>query len=239
MKKITFVSELMGSKPRVWRRFEVYGTMSIQSFMDALMMMYRMDGRHLYHLEIPTKVNDFVQKHLNEEDKLTKPVPRDNYLFVQIYRPNFKESVFNVFYEKFGSYFPDEDEFEDDYECGYEMGSFMDALELRGVKKNNPLDSLETLNLRYKDCLEFHYDYGDDWRIRLDVEAIEPATSNADPTYLKIIRGRGEGILEDIGGIESLSQAYEADASLRKFNLKMMQEDVSESLEFQWQKTNK
>ena len=49
-----FVSELRYFKPRVWRRFQISPEATVAEFAYALMSMYRMQGSHLYSINIST-----------------------------------------------------------------------------------------------------------------------------------------------------------------------------------------
>lgn len=249
MKKITFVSELADFKPRIWRRFEISDQNTIQDFIDLTMIMYAMTNSHLHHLSIPVKVNDFVQENLDENGKLKKPIPKKLYDFEQNYRPNPNVSKFNIYEEEY-----DLDEisemFDDDFDDGYYIRNFdLDKgpdpnflnymkkqddnilymhprITRRARKKNNPLKKLEELNLRVRDRLDFYYDYGDDWHIRFDVEKIEEVEKDFGPVP-KILRGRGHGIIEDIGGTWGLEEAFEEEPILKIFD----KEDLQDALD--------
>lgn len=249
MKKIIFVSELVDFKPRIWRRFEISDQNTIQDFIDITMTMYAMTNSHLHHLSIPVKVNDFVQENLDEDSKLKKQIPKKLYDFAQNYRPNPNVSKFNIYEEEY-----DLEElsvmFDDDFDDGHEIRSFSfnadsddnfknfikkldeNILYMRpevtrkARKKNNPLKKLEELNLRVKDRLDFYYDYGDDWHITFDVEKIEEVEEDFVPVP-KILRGRGHGIIEDIGGTWGLEDAFKEDPLLKIFD----KEDIQDALD--------
>lgn len=249
MKKITFVSELVDFKPRIWRRFEISDQNNIQDFIDITMTMYAMTNSHLHHLSIPVKVNDFVQENLNENGKLKKTIPKKLFDFQQNYRPNPNVSKFNIYGEEY-----DLEEisemFDDDFDDGYEIRTFSlntnpdnnfinfmkkqddnilyihPEVTRKARKKNNPLKKLEELNLRVKDRLDFYYDYGDDWHIRFDVEKIEKVEKDFGQVP-KILRGRGHGIIEDIGGVWGLEEAFKEEPLLKIFD----KEDAQEALD--------
>lgn len=67
-----------------------------------------------------------------------------------------------------------------------------------------------TVSLNDKDnCLIINYDFGDVWRIKLELEEIygEDNLKNNDIPY--VISGKGYGIVEDCGGPHSLMQIAE------------------------------
>lgn len=249
MKKITFVSELVDFKPRIWRRFEISDQNTVQDFIDLTMIMYAMTNSHLHHLSIPVKVNKFVQENLDDNGKLKNTIPKKLYDFQQNYRPNPNLSKFNIYGEEY-----DLDEisemFDDDFDDGYAIRSFslntnpdcnfenfMKKLDdnilymhpevtRKARKKNNPLKKLEELNLMVKDRLDFYYDYGDNWHIKNEVEKIERVEKDFDPIP-KILRGKGHGIIEDIGGTWGLKEAFKEEPLLKIFE----KEDIQEALE--------
>lgn len=231
MRKLTLLAELLDFKPRIWRRIEISEENSIEDLMDTMLIIFNTDVSHIYHLEIPTKLNDFIKENTDERGKLLKRLPTGIDSFKQIYRGNFFKSKFN--YEVIT---PEEvgyvDEFNDDYDDGYDprmnfknyqtgVIDFMNyKLQKEGKnkirKKNNPLDKLKSLNLDIAYEMYFKYDYGADWTFKIKVEKI---SDNLDDLSLipRVLRGRCIGIIDDLGGSYYLKDLYDTSDEFKEF----------------------
>ncbi|MDD7464312.1 MAG: hypothetical protein SOW41_08090 [Anaerococcus sp.] len=241
MKKLTIVCELLHFKPRIWRRFEISDENSIQDLMDTIMAMFDMYGSHLYHLALPTKLNEFTRANRDERGKLTKNIPPKLFLSSLNIKPNMTKSRLNIGGFEMDNNF--QDEFVDDYESYddgfniYDINNYeLDEngnLNFKGpkrkkIKKKDPLDSLKTLKLQSGDRMYFYYDYGDSWEIKLEVEKIETRKKSENSLVPKILRGRGAGIIEDIGGTYGLEMVIEDDPDFKIFDKEMAQEFINE-----------
>ena len=74
---------------------------------------------------------------------------------------------------------------------------------------SHPLDGAKIMisSLNKGDHLTLHYDYGDGWAFSIvvkDIKAVKP------DKYPKILKGKGYGIIDDIGGVSAL-RAYRQD----------------------------
>lgn len=70
-------------------------------------------------------------------------------------------------------------------------------------------DLIESLDLEVDDKLYFTYDLGDNWEFQLRLEkTLDPKDLN-DPHIPRVLTGKGQGILEDIGGTWGLREFLE------------------------------
>lgn len=90
--------------------------------------------------------------------------------------------------------------------------SQMKDMESGGMMWDNPVEAdslpLDMLAGKVGDQLRFYYDYGDDWVVRLKLEAIldDDAHEGRLPV---VVKGKGYGIVEDCGGVWVLNRMME------------------------------
>lgn len=70
-------------------------------------------------------------------------------------------------------------------------------------------DLIETLDLEIADKLYFTYDFGDNWEFKIKLEKILDPDEVKDPHIPRVLTGKGQGILEDIGGTWGLREFLE------------------------------
>lgn len=70
-------------------------------------------------------------------------------------------------------------------------------------------DLIETLDLEIGDKLYFTYDFGDNWEFKIKLEKILDPEEVKDPHIPRVLTGKGQGILEDIGGTWGLREFLE------------------------------
>lgn len=70
-------------------------------------------------------------------------------------------------------------------------------------------DLIETLDLEVTDKLYFTYDFGDNWEFKIKLEKILDPKEVKDPHIPRVLTGKGQGILEDIGGTWGLREFLE------------------------------
>ena len=70
-------------------------------------------------------------------------------------------------------------------------------------------DLIETLDLETGDKLYFTYDFGDNWEFKIKLEKILDPEEVKDPHVPRVLTGKGQGILEDIGGTWGLREFLE------------------------------
>ena len=242
---MTIVCELLHFKPRIWRRFEISDENSIQDLMDTIMALFDMYGSHLYHLSLPIKVNEFTRAHRDERGKLTKNIPQKLFLSSVNIKPNMTESKLNLGGFEFDNNL--QDDFVEDYESYGENSNIYDIrnyeidedgnITYKGperkankkkIKKKDPLEPINTLKLQTGDRMYFYYDYGDSWEIKLEVEKIEKIKEDEEIMIPKILRGRGAGIVEDIGGTYGLEMVFGDDPDFKIFDKEIAQEYIND-----------
>lgn len=239
MKKITIVSELLDFKPRIWRRFEISDQNTVQDLMDATMVLFQMTHSHMYHLELATEVNKFTRANRDERGKLTKNIPPKLFLQSETIRPDMTNSKLNFACLDYG-------DFTKDFYDGYGIDDESNIYDIRNYKmeedgsvsytppkkkkkkKRSPHDKLESLKLVEGDRMYFYYDYGDDWQIKLLVEKSEDIDKSDLKLIPKILRGKGFGIVEDIGGTYGLKEEFDEFPELKEFDKLGMQEDLTD-----------
>ena len=78
-------------------------------------------------------------------------------------------------------------------------------------------DLIETLDLKLGDKLYFTYDFGDDWEFKIKLEKILDPKEVKDPHIPRVLTGKAQGILEDIGGTWGLREFLEEKGAIDDF----------------------
>lgn len=78
-------------------------------------------------------------------------------------------------------------------------------------------DLIETLDLKLGDKLYFTYDFGDNWEFKIKLEKILDPKEVKDPHIPRVLTGKGQGILEDIGGTWGLREFLEEKDAIDDF----------------------
>lgn len=78
-------------------------------------------------------------------------------------------------------------------------------------------DFIETLDLKLSDKLYFTYDFGDNWEFKIKLEKILDPKEVKDPHIPRVLTGKGQGILEDIGGTWGLREFLEEKDAIDDF----------------------
>lgn len=188
-----FRADLVGSKPKIWRRFEIDGKKNMLQLAQVIMALFNMDGSHLYSL------TNFIGDQKHRETSLE-------------FKKKSKFETSNDLKK------PDMDNIEDLFSL---IRSLADGVGISGnieylmpgeneemLMYNNvevqPGETLlENSQAKEKTRFRFEYDFGDSWCIDLRVEKIEAITT-AGPIPTTVLKGKGAGIVEDIGGIPGL-----------------------------------
>lgn len=63
-----FYSELADYKPKIWRRFQVLGNVTMARFGYILMTLYEMQASHLFSLTVPIRENVRLMKGMSDAD---------------------------------------------------------------------------------------------------------------------------------------------------------------------------
>lgn len=168
-----FYAELEDFEPKIWRRFEIAGSKTMAELGYSLMVLFEMTASHLFCIT---------------DNKLT--------VFREYLKETYTEKEINGFLENNDI---DKLYFNSKYE--------IDFGEERWVEPNEKLydaDKVTINNINYNKCqLNFNYDYGDSWNVKVVLEKSEKKEV-ALATLPNLIDGAGFGIVEDIGGTGGL-----------------------------------
>lgn len=190
-----FRADLVGAKPKIWRRFEISGERTMVDLAKIIMLLFNMEGSHLYALT--NLIGD--QERREESKKIAKKYH------------NFQspEDVLNLLTEPSKSVFPQNVSYVMPCDDPSESNSYL--------TKTEPGETLlQDSGAKEKTLFRFEYDFGDDWQVNLRVETISKITyPGIAPTT--VLKGKGDGIIEDIGGIDAL-MAYQNEMDLHDFD---------------------
>lgn len=173
----SFYAELMDYKPRIWRRFEINGEKTMAELGYSIMLMFEMQGTHLFRFRENSKENfmTYLRSIYPDEEKF-------NSFVKDLQIDEVVELAKNIRYE-----LPDEDTFVPDDVRLFEANKIRlrDAVDYPGWKAS------------------FEYDFGDGWEIDLTLEECERREISLS-ILPRVLEGRGFGIVEDVGGVGGL-----------------------------------
>ena len=172
---------------KVWRRFLIPSTATMEYLAFALMAQFNMDGSHLYSFKIPL-VSEF--KNLIEQRGFSM---EDFSYITRLARDIEIVSGYDEEYETDDDFYQTE----------------LDQLPpFRYVACDTKLKNLIKKGLSKFD---FYYDFGDGWQFKVICEEKDvPATSIGNHAH--VLKGKGMVIIEScggIGGLEDLRKAFE------------------------------
>ena len=172
----TFYAKLENFQPTIWRRFEISGKKSMAQLGYTLMILFEMKASHLF-------------------------------CFTQDNQKNFKKILLKTYTEdELEEFFNEHDINELCPNMRYEL----DFGEERWTEPNEQLIDADMITLTsIKDRigleLNFNYDYGDNWHVKLRLEKCEMKEVSL-ASLPKVIEGSGFGIVEDVGGVSGLTE---------------------------------
>ena len=179
-----FYAELKGSTPKIWRRFLISPSASMEDMAFVLMILFNADNSHLYRFEIPVR-------------KLMEVSLKNQRLTAEQMEERLKD-VRNLELESYVD----------------EQMDFMDDMFMPNNLKQLPPKRCEAYHMKIKNCISteipectFFYDFGDGWEFKLKLENAEVQSPLRKPQALS---GEGLGIIEDCGGIGGLSDIRRA-----------------------------
>ena len=158
-----FHALLEGSSPRVWRRFLIDADDTAADLMNDLMIMFQMDGYHLFHLE------EYVPGMPYASSKRI---------------------------------------------CTKQQIEATEDFDYWGVESLPAEDChIKDIVGKQGDQMRFFYDYGDDWTLRLKLEAVL-CDDDYEGQLPCVIKGKGAGIIEDCGGVWALNDMMQEEKEL-------------------------
>lgn len=194
-----FRADLVGSKPKIWRRFEIDGKRNMLELAQVIMVLFNMDGSHLYSL---TNFIGDQKRHENSEK-----VEKKNALNMPKQGKKLNVDDVEKMFSLLESYLSNGAAFSKNIE--YLMpGEDENMLMYNNVEVKPGETLLEDSQAKEKTRFRFEYDFGDAWRVDLKIEKIETVT-NVGQILTTVLKGKGPGIIEDIGGIPELMNYQE------------------------------
>ena len=174
-----FYAELEDFEPKIWRRFEIAGTKTIAELGYTLMVLFEMTASHLFCIT---------------EDKQKA--------FKEHLRKTYTEKELEEFFKTHKL---------DDLAKNWKFE--LDFGEERWTAPNEELYDADKITLKQTTACEgwelnFNYDYGDDWNVKLVLEKCEKKEVSL-AALPNVIDGAGVGIIEDVGGTGGLENFIE------------------------------
>ncbi len=182
MKTYTFHVSLPGTG-RVWRKIEMHADQTLEEFHFAIQRAYEWDGDHLYSFfmsgevwdesteyRLPEGMTPWGEPMYDEKDDWPKPTPEE------------REQALRVLY---GGTDMTLEQMEADMTKFWEE---MLAEEYQGPG-NVQTTTLEELDLQLGQEFMYLFDYGDEWRFKVRVHAIDPKAP--DRKYPHIVEAVG------------------------------------------------
>ncbi|WEV43184.1 hypothetical protein OZX56_06465 [Lactobacillus sp. ESL0684] len=181
-----FKATLKGSKTKIWRRYKIDGQHDMVYLVDATMALFKMfPGVHLYALTYVR--SSIIQTELRRLKRGAIQEQKALAEMIMLALPTFDTK-----------YLMPCDTEENLLEADLAPDDFTPGsvkLQDSGLKKDAEL--------------LLKYDFGDDWEVSIKVEKVE-AIANTDMLPTEIIKGKGYGIIEDIGGTWGLNDYQES-----------------------------
>ena len=183
-------AELEGYKPKIWRRILVPADFTMTKLAYTLMSVFKAGGSHLYSFEIPVIRN--AVKRMQAEGRSKEEIASMKFRLRDIQIEGSPDAGGGPF----GTGFPPMSS----------MGKDSETLAARKTKL------CEVFNGGENPEFYFTYDFGDDWRFRINVvdAGLKPAARGGKTPF--VTEGQGYGIIEDCGGpggLEGLRDAFQ------------------------------
>lgn len=210
-----FRADLVGAKPKIWRRFEVSGLRNMQELSKIIMVLFDMEGSHLYSLTNLIGDQERRESGANlSEEKLLQEIKEQHAKLLQSDDPQAIIAGLQKLIARLSG-----------GNVSYAMPCDEGTESSTSFKDVQPGETLlQDSRAKEKTKFRFEYDFGDSWQVDLKTEKISSITyPEVAPT--KVLKGKGDGIIEDIGGIDALMK-YQAEMGLGDFD----KDDYNEAL---------
>ena len=176
-----FYAELLGFKPKIWRRFQVISNATVARLGYIIQVLFEMTASHLMAIEVPEGEN--YSEYLKSSDQ-------DN---------SYNSLIFGI-----------EPDLVKRYEIPMETQDSFEYhdrnVEIEDATKVLLLHALSMPNNK----LIFYYDFGDGWEVPVTLEKILKDKDLPGRDLPRVLEGEGFGIVEDVGGIYGLTELVEA-----------------------------
>lgn len=182
-----FYLELEEFEPKIWRRIQVLENMTMNKFAYVIMVLFEMTAQHLFSFSIPVKEN------MKNISVLNLP---NTYVGIE----NLKLKLIN------------EDEVED---INNAPMSFAQYLGLDNQKNKSTTVDVREMTVKdvfsnIDDVGQFWYDFRDDWFVKIKLEKVFKDTELNGRLLPRILEGENLGIIENCGGVDGLTNLFEA-----------------------------
>lgn len=179
-----FYAELDDFKPKIWRRFQVLGNISVARLGYIVQVLFEMTASHLMAFAVPKDENFrayYQKKHPGTDS--------DN--IVSIFGDGDKKTIWR--YEMMDEDF---EQFEDPHRNVFVADAVVTRLH-RAVSEPG-------------ERIDFNYDFGDDWWVSLTLEKVLEDKELPGSELPRVLEGAGFGIVEDVGGTGGLTDLTRA-----------------------------
>ena len=185
-----FYAELDDCKPKIWRRFQVTDDITVARLGYILQVLFEMKASHLMELEVP--VGD------NHKAFTKKKHPE---MFETLFAEYFDDIIYHyeIIYDDLEPYNLEPYVLEPYADTPANMLTY-DATKVK-------IDSAVS---EPGDKINFHYDFGDDWRVTLTLEKAFTDKVLHGSELPRVLDGAGFGIVGDVGGVGGLADLAKA-----------------------------
>jgi len=189
-----FYAELDDYKPKIWRRFQVSDDITVARLCYIIQVLFEMKASHLMELEVPVGDNHKAFTKKNHPE-----------MFETLSAEYFDDIIYH--YEII-----DED-----------LGPYADP-PVNMLTYDATKVKIESAVSEPGDKINFHYDFGDDWRVTLTLEKAFTDKDLPGSELPRVLDGAGFGIVEDAGGVGGLEELAKAFKKKKGANYKQFSE---------------
>lgn len=175
-----FYAALEDYKPKIWRRFQVAGHITMARLGYIIMTLFEMQASHLFCFDVPYEENFKLRVGAYIDNDINQAAIK---MFQE--HPGIASLRIELPYE---------------YDCPKFEGRVINALE---IKLKHVLDSKN-------ERMTLSYDYGDKWWIDLLLEDIIIDKELPGKELPRVLEGEGFGIIENCGGAFGLAEIEKA-----------------------------
>ena len=176
-------AELEDFEPRIWRRFEVKHNIELTKLSYTVMVMFEMMASHLFNVEV--RQGEMYLELLED----LRSIEFSNMSIES------KEQI-----KRIATY--------------YEFTQYEDVImeDIIPNAKSSNIVNEKLHNILAKEARSFYlnYDFGDNWTVKITLEAIHNEVVISANDLPHIIDGAGYGIIEDVGGVGGLEELVSA-----------------------------
>jgi len=174
-----FYAELNDYKPKIWRRFQVAGNITMARLGYIIMTMYEMQASHLFCFDYPFE-KYFMASMLKDFNEIYIKKTLEGTDFLRSEDKNWHFEILS----------------EETIDSGHNVcEKLFDATEI----------TLSRVGFNPNEAMTFTYDYGDNWEISVTLKEIIIDKELPGKELPRVLDGEGYGIIEDCGGVPGLN----------------------------------